>query len=247
MSCSGSGRWVSIQPVRLSARNEDVARTRRQGGRRGRDQPAKQPETSAPRLFRRSRRLSRFSSPATSCSRAPSGSARRSALSARATWTSCMRHSWSRRSIGLQRNRPLHGVGPVARVLRHQTATAGAVAVLCGSPDGAVDLKDIARVAREPRTWGGAIWTAIAVMLLVVTVRPHARYEAVVGRSGRAESHGSQGDQRQRHERGWIGSYIYQVAKHRQLGPARRAGLHMAESRSRPSRPGSSRGSSGFR
>ena len=43
--------------------------------------------------------------------------------------------------VGLQRNRPCHGLGPLARVLWDQAAAPGAPAVLCGAFDGAVKLE----------------------------------------------------------------------------------------------------------
>jgi hypothetical protein len=82
-------------------------------------------------------------------------------------------------------------------------------------------LKDISRVARDPGPWGAAIWTAIAVLLLVVTFgrTQETRQWAVVQAVQKATAHKEISGNAM--NAGWIGSYIYQVAKYRELGPAR--------------------------
>ena len=123
--------------------------------------------------------------------------------------------------IGLLRNRPVQAWGlllaccaikPQPLVLLpfyvvHLTSLGG--------------LRDVWRVAREPRTWGAAIWTTIAVLLLVVTFgRTHeTRQWSVVQAVQKATAHKEISGNAM--NAGWIGSYIYQVAKHGQLGPAR--------------------------
>ena len=80
-------------------------------------------------------------------------------------------------------------------------------------------LKDAWRVARQPGTWGAAVWTAIAVLLLVVTFgRTHeTRQWAVVQAVQKATAHKEISGNAM--NAGWIGSYIYQVIRHGELGP----------------------------
>ena len=122
--------------------------------------------------------------------------------------------------VGLQRNRPLQAWGLLLVCCAIKPQPLVLLPFYVVHLTGLSGLKDVARVAREPRTWGGAIWTTIAVLLLVVTFgRTHeTRQWSVVQAVQKATAHKEISGNAM--NAGWIGSYIYQVAKHHQLGPA---------------------------
>jgi hypothetical protein len=81
-------------------------------------------------------------------------------------------------------------------------------------------VTDLWRVVREPVTWGAASWTAVAVLLFVVTFgRTDSGNWAVVQALQKATAHKEVSGNAM--NAGWIGSYVYQVAKYEELGPNR--------------------------
>ena len=122
--------------------------------------------------------------------------------------------------IGLIRNRPLQAWGLLLACCAIKPQPLVLLPFYAVHLTGFGGLKDISRVARDVRVWGAAIWTAIAVLLLVVTFgRAHeTRQWSVVQAVQKAAAHKEISGNAM--NAGWIGSYVYQVAKHRQLGPA---------------------------
>ena len=81
-------------------------------------------------------------------------------------------------------------------------------------------LKDLKRVAGDSRTWAFGIWTAIAILALVVTFgRTETGQWAVVQAVQKATAHKELSGNAMNVP--WIGSYVYQVSKYRELGAAR--------------------------
>jgi hypothetical protein len=122
--------------------------------------------------------------------------------------------------IGLQRKRPLQAWGLLLACCAIKPQPLVLLPFYAVHLTGLGSVKDVSRIARDPRTWGAAVWTAIAVLLLVVTFgRTHdTRQWSVVQAVQKATAHKEISGNAM--NAGWIGSYIYQVAKHGQLGPA---------------------------
>jgi hypothetical protein len=84
---------------------------------------------------------------------------------------------------------------------------------------GVRSVRDLGRVLRQPGAWGPAIWTAVALLALVLTFgRTETRHWAVLQAVQKATAHKELSGNALNVP--WIGSYIYQVTKHGQLGPA---------------------------
>lgn len=85
---------------------------------------------------------------------------------------------------------------------------------------GLSSVKDLRRVAVDSRTWAFGIWTAIAILAIVVTFgKTETQQWAVVQAVQKATAHKELSGNAMNVP--WIGSYIYQVNKYRELGAAR--------------------------
>jgi hypothetical protein len=122
--------------------------------------------------------------------------------------------------IGLQRNRPLQAWGLLLVCCAIKPQPLVLLPFYAVHLTGLGGLEDVRRLARDSRTWGAAIWTVIAVLLLVVTFgrTQETRQWSVVQAVEKATAHKEISGNAM--NVGWIGAYIYQVAHHRELGPA---------------------------
>jgi hypothetical protein len=122
--------------------------------------------------------------------------------------------------VGLQRNRPLQAWGFLLACCAIKPQPLVLLPFYAVQLTGLAGLKDMRRVTRDSRTWAFGIWTAIALLALVVTFgRTETHQWAVVQAVQKATAHKELSGNAMNVP--WIGSYVYQVSKYRALGAAR--------------------------
>jgi hypothetical protein len=122
--------------------------------------------------------------------------------------------------IGLLRNQPLQAWGLLVVCCAIKPQPLVLLPFYAVHLTGLAGLKDLKRVAGDSGTWAFGIWTAIAILALVVTFgRTETGQWAVIEAVQRATAHKELSGNAMNVP--WIGSYVYQVSKDHALGPAR--------------------------